>query len=379
MELAIKSFRRDELCCMKLRGLYEGRGFRRVHVNKFEEYALYVENKNFLESESIITFMDLSGKLLALKPDITLSVVRGIPKKELPVLEKVYYVDEVYRLSRENREYQVHNQIGVEMIGRKDSFSNLEVIDLALASLSVISASFVLDISHLGFVSGLLEPMNLPHTAQRHALSAIHRKSPHDVTLVLDAANVNEQDKNRVMSLCEIHGDFLDALEKAKPLIQNDQMLEAYDELELIGSVCARNGFAKSMRLDFSVVEDLNYYNGLIFLGYIEGLPKAVLTGGRYDSLMNKMGKKNGAVGFGVTLDALNTYFKSGKLFDFDVLVTYPADCDYIALFDASKQLSEQGHSVRLESEDSCLSSAGFSWAKHYRFIQNELKEAGSC
>lgn len=379
MELAIKSFGRAELVALKLRGLFERRGFRRVHVNKFEDYALYVDNKNFLQSESVITFMDLDGKLLALKPDVTLSIVRGIPKKELPALEKLYYVDEVYRLSRENREYKVHSQIGVEMIGCADGFTNIEAVDLALSSLSLVSESFVLDISHLGFVSGLIEHMELTHAAKRQVFAGIHAKSGHDVAAALDSAGVQDGDRNRVLALCKLHGDFIASLSQAKDLIVCEQMAEAYSELELLGASLKGDTAANRMKLDFSVVNDLDYYNGLIFLGYIEGLPSVVLTGGRYDNLMRKMGGKNDAIGFAVSLDDLNTYFKPEKEFDFDILVTYPEDCDYTALLAAVKAVAGQDVSVRLESEASDCKAAGFTCGRRLKFSGGALLEVETC
>lgn len=375
MELAVKNFEPGELVRLKLRGLFERRGFRRVRVNKFEDYALYVDNKNFLDSENIITFMDLDGKLLALKPDVTLSVVRGMPAKELSVPEKLYYTDEVYRLSRENREYKVHKQVGVELIGRSDPFSNVEVVDLALSSLALISGHFILDVSHLGFVSGLLESMDLSHAVKKQVLAGIHCKSGHDVAAVLEQAGVSQEQKNRVLTLCGLHGAFLSVLPQAKELIICEQMQNAYDELLRLGAVMDLGGQARRMNLDFSVVNDLDYYNGLIFSGYVEGIPKVVLTGGRYDNLMKKMGKESGAVGFAVSLDDLNTYLKSGKNHDFDLLVLYLENCDYAALLDCVKRFNGQGLTVRLERGESDLSKAGFSWGKLCRFENNTFSE----
>lgn len=328
MELVIKDLGSDELVSLRLRGLFEQCGFRRVRVNKFEDYALYVDNKNFLQSESVITFMDLDGKLLALKPDVTLSIVRGITKKELPALEKLYYADEVYRLSRENREYRVHSQIGVEIFGHADGSANIEAVNLALSSLALISNSFVLDISHLGFVSGLLDQMSLAHNEKRQVLAGIHSKSVHDIVVALATAGVCDTDKNRLTALCGMHGDFLTQLPAAKELIVCDQMRDAYTELEQLGAALKASGKAEHAKLDFSVVNNLDYYNGLIFSGYIEGLPKAVLTGGRYDNLMRKMDNENGAIGFAVSLDDLNTYLKPVKNLGVRVIFTDGGEVD---------------------------------------------------
>ena len=57
--------------------------------------------------------------------------------------------------------------------------------------------------------------------------------------------------------------------------------------------------------LDFSIVGDTNYYNGMAFEGYIEGIPECVLIGGRYDKLMRRMKKKSRAIGFAIYMDTL--------------------------------------------------------------------------
>ena len=67
-----KILKSQESIILDLRRVYEARGYRKYKMNKFEEYDLYLENKSFLKSDRIITFNDLNGKLLALKPDVTL-------------------------------------------------------------------------------------------------------------------------------------------------------------------------------------------------------------------------------------------------------------------------------------------------------------------
>ena len=61
----------------RLRSLYNGFGYSQYKMNKFEEYDLYAQNKDFLMSDSAITFLDTNGKLMALKPDVTLSLVKN--------------------------------------------------------------------------------------------------------------------------------------------------------------------------------------------------------------------------------------------------------------------------------------------------------------
>jgi ATP phosphoribosyltransferase regulatory subunit len=370
-------FGRGELVALRLRRLFEQRGFLRVHVAKFEDYALYVENKNFLQSESVITFMDPMGRLMALKPDVTLSIVKNMPKKPPAVPEKLYYVDEVYRLSRESREYKVHSQIGVEAIGDTQGFGSVEVLDLALESLRLIGPRFVLDMSHLGFVSGLLAGCAPDPRDERRMLECIHQKNAYDLGCLLERMGTPEEQKNRVLALCGLHGDFGVVLEKAKGLIQNDQMRESWEELRQVGGAIAGGGDGASCSLDFSAVNDLDYYNGLIFRGYVQDIPRVVLTGGRYDNLMHKMGKQSGAIGFAVSLDELSAARGEETGPDFDILLLYEPESDYRALLAAIKTLGAQGKTVRAERADCDLSGAGPSYARVLRFENGTLKGEG--
>lgn len=378
MQKTIENMRPDEFAALRLRGLYENRGFRQVRPGKFDEYQLYLENKNFLQAEQIISFMDMDGKLLALKPDVTLSVVKNIPADPLPTFEKLYYMDEVYRASSESREYKAHNQIGVELVGPSDAFASIEVVDLALRSLEAISASYVLDISHLGFVSGLLEGLDLSAGDKRELIAAIHAKSSHEMDAILEQAGADDTGRNKVQALAELHGDIRTALPKAQALINNDSMRAAYEELRGVAEAVGNNGFSGKLNLDFSVVNNLDYYNGLIFRGYVEGLPRSVLVGGRYDHLMHRMGKASGATGFAVSLDELKTYKRQGRRsYDFDLVITYAPDSHWPALLHQVQQLTEEGLSVRLEREDADLTLANFTWKRHCRFAQDRLLEKG--
>lgn len=53
--------RSEEKAIFKLRSLYESYGYCQFKMSKFEEYDLYTRNKDFLVSDSIITFTDTSG------------------------------------------------------------------------------------------------------------------------------------------------------------------------------------------------------------------------------------------------------------------------------------------------------------------------------
>ena len=142
-----RSEARREQLMGRLRSLYESLGYSRFSMRRFEEYGLYLENKSFLKSENVLTFTNPDGKLMALKPDVTLSIVKHA-RNERAGLERVYYQESVYSYSSVNREVTEIEQMGVEAMGDVDGYVVSEVVRLALESLRAIGLPCVLDISH---------------------------------------------------------------------------------------------------------------------------------------------------------------------------------------------------------------------------------------
>lgn len=118
----------------------------------------------------------------------------------------------------------------------------------------------------------------------------------------------------------------------------------------------AKSDFCDILRVDFSVVHDIRYYNGIVFKGFIEGIPTGVLSGGQYDRLLAKMGRKAGAIGFAVYLDLLERMQKPEKKYDADVLLLYGADTDLAVLRDTVDKLTAEGKSV---SAQKCIPEKG--------------------
>ena len=109
-------WRSEEQAVFALRGLYQCYGYTPYKMSRFEEYDLYVRNKDFLISDRIITFSGEGGKLMALKPDVTLSIVKNAPEAS-GVVQKVYYSENVYR------DYREIMQAGLECVGDLTDFS----------------------------------------------------------------------------------------------------------------------------------------------------------------------------------------------------------------------------------------------------------------
>ena len=157
----------------RLGELYRQYGYRKFKMSKFEEYDLYAEYKSFLKSDSIITFTGANGRLLALKPDVTLSIVKNTRGGEVP--EKVYYNESVYRMSPASHEFKELTQVGLECVGEIDLYAMGEVLSLAAQSLAAIDDAWMLDVSHMGFAAALLQTAGLPAREEAELLECVGR------------------------------------------------------------------------------------------------------------------------------------------------------------------------------------------------------------
>lgn len=121
---------------------------------------------------------------------------------------------------------------------------------------------------------------------------------------------------------------------------------EELDELKKITELLKGYDFYSHINIDFSVVNDMSYYNAIVFKGFIEGIPTGILSGGQYGSLMKKMGKNSDAIGFAVYLDMLDLLSDNDREYDVDTVILYTADGDMTKLKEAVQMLSENGKSV---------------------------------
>ena len=332
----------EERIVFALRELYRRYGYMQFKMRKFEEYDLYARNKDFLISDSIITFTDLNGKLMALKPDVTLSIVRSGTDAGGGV-QKVYYNENVYRVSAAARGFREMAQAGVECIGEVDDCCLAETLMLAVESLRVISEESVLDVSHLDIVSELADALGVAPEVRREALKCIGEKNLHGLDAVCRAANADETALARLKTLIQTSG----APERVLPVLRKlGCSPQAVAQLASLTAALDALGLGGHVRIDFSVVGDMRYYNGVVFKGFVSGVPTGVLSGGQYDRLMSKMRRSARAVGFAVYLDALERFSGETETWDVDTVLLYAPGTRAETLLRAVRALSEDGRSV---------------------------------
>ncbi len=340
-------FKAQERVSLALRGLYRTFGYKPYKMSKFEEYDLYVRNKDFLVSDRVITFTGESGKLLALKPDVTLSIIKNTPEASGGV-NKVYYNETVYRASGmgASNDFAEIMQTGLECFGKLDSYNVCEVIMLALGSLAEISDKYILALSHMGILSALLDEASLSGEARAKMLECIGEKNRAGVAGVCDEAGLSPEEKEKFAKIVSAYGKIEDVLPLLPEICVTGKAKEGLAELTLLAETLKASGESDKVWIDFSIVNDMRYYSGIVFRGFIDSVPTGVLSGGRYDNLLSKMGREGGAIGFAVYLDLLERLDKSSAEYDADIFLIYGENNTPAEIFDTVKKLSANGESL---------------------------------
>ncbi len=335
----------EEKAIYSLRSLYNKYGYLPYKMSKFEEYELYLRNKDFLISDRIITFNDTNGKLMALKPDVTLSIIKN-GEDINGFKQKLCYNENVYRVSGSTHQYKEIMQTGLECIGDIDEYDVFEVITLAAKSLSVISDEYVLDISHLGILTSVLDRINPDAAFKREAAHYIAEKNTHDLVRICTENGVDSANADLLASLAGAYGSLSSIIELLEPICNSDDAISALSEIKALKEYITGTEFEDKIFFDFSIVNDMNYYNGIVFKGYLNGICEGVLAGGRYDKLMQKMGRSSGAIGFAIYLDLLEELKPVDGGYDVDILVIYDNKTDIKKLSDTTDKIISSGKSV---------------------------------
>ena len=330
--------KQEKQALLDLRELYGKYGYMQYRMSKFEEYDLYVRNKSFLLSDSVITFTDTNGKLMALKPDVTLSIVKNSPDSP-GCVQRLYYDEHVYRISDKTSAYKEIPQVGLECLGDIDDYCIAEVLTLAAKSLATFDEDYILDISHMGILSFVLDRIGISDIGRRALLKCVSKKDMHDAERICREEDIGREKAALLSRLDACSGTVDAALNVLEHLFEDAEWKETVKRFGDILALLPKN----NIRIDFSVINDMNYYNGIVFQGFIPTIPTDVLSGGQYDNLMARMEKKAGAIGFAIYLDRLESLISPRKDFDVDALLLYEEKNTLADVLAAVQALTDDG------------------------------------
>ncbi len=301
---------KDDRLRVEAMSLFKKYGYDRYRTAKFESYEVYRRNKDYIGDESIVTFTSASGSLMALRPDVTLGIINNLTECGR---KKYCYDENVFRRDKRG-EYREIRQMGVENIGASDAYSEYETVALAIKTMELIGGDYVLTIGHMDVVDALLMDAELTQEKREKALEFIKAKAIHELKRLVGEKG------NSLVELASTDGEWKSVLKKIEGLVRK-RAEKAVNELYSLMLALEQAGLDGRVRLDFSQVSDSRYYNGVVFTGFVRDLPYAVLTGGRYDNMMKRLGKGDSAIGFAIDFDVMAGLVKRSS--KYDVLLIY--------------------------------------------------------
>ena len=333
--------------------IFEKWGYKEVITPTLEFYETFNYNSQTLREEDMYKFFDNRGRILVLRPDMTIPIARVVETKlkdaELPI--KLRYTSNVFRvhesLGGKRNEY---TDCGVELIGIEDKKSDLEVLVLALEALKKLGLNdFKLEIGNIGFFNGAFKNLDIDQKHIEVIAQFIEDKNLKNLEDYIYALDIKEEYKKFFNKLPWMFGDK-NILEEAKKLAFNNEIKENLEYLEVLYSQLEALGYGENVTFDLGMVPRLNYYTGMIFRGYGEGVGNTLLRGGRYDSLIKSSNSYVPAIGFSIDI---NSVIENGKLNknlneDEKIYKIYYSENNRIEAIKKSEELRNQGYIVDL-------------------------------
>ena len=329
-----------------LKKIFKERGYRRVMTPIIEFYDVFGASADYLPQENMYKLMDNKGRLMVLCPDGTIPIARLTATRllhmEMPL--RLYYSHNVYRMANglRGRSSEIY-QCGVELIGSGSIRSDLEIMEMAAASLEDISngAGYRLELCHIGYFKALMDSLGADEETQEEIRRNIEQKNFASLNDLLEQFPNNEA-AAALKYLPRLFGGE-EVFEQAYALFDDENARDSLNYLRNIYNSLQQLGLGDKVIIDLGLVNQAEYYTGIIFRGYFNEVGEPVLSGGRYDNLLSDFGAALPAIGFAVNVDLASSIVEKHAPLTADVLVMAADDSYLVKAIQYRKQLIAKG------------------------------------
>lgn len=356
----------------KLRSLFRSCGFCEVETPTIEFYDVFSSDEGAIPQENMFKFFDQQGRILVLRPDITVPVARITATKyreaEYPL--RVSYVGNVFRYDDYGGGKQNEfTQAGVEVLGVNTPQSDAEVISIAIQALKEAGLeSFQVDIGQVEFFNGLMEETGLSEENIVKVRMLIDRKDYVGLEEFLKRCEIKDNLKKLIFDLPGLFGS-VDVIEKVEALALNKRSADALQNIRQVLQILEDYGLGRYVSVDLGMLRGLAYDTGIIFRGFTYGIGFPVLTGGRYDRLVGEFGRNCPATGFSLGVNMIMMALQRQKVVTekptIDSFVCYTGTGRRVA-FELCAELRKQGIVVELD-----IAGYTIEEAKKYAAVRN--------
>lgn len=292
-------------CCIKrniesaLRGAFIASGFDEVETPTYEFYDVFQSGVGAYMQESMIKFMDAKGRILVLRPDITVPIARLSATRMDLRSARLFYIQNSFAAAQPaiGRAGEF-TQAGVELIGDDRCSADAEVIALAIKSLKTCGLeTFTIDIGQVAYFKALIEDLSLDEAQAEKLRHAVDSKDLISIEAAADALKLNPEKKAQIKALPDLFGGP-EIFSKALSLTDSPKCAAAVENLRTVYNILDEYDLARYLSIDFGMLHDIAYYSGIIFRGIAPAIGFPVVSGGRYDELLDKFGMPTPATGF---------------------------------------------------------------------------------
>jgi len=283
-------------------------GYHEIYTPTFEAYDLYAHMNGTVNQHEMIKTIDNTGKVLVLRPDITIPITKLIANSNQQLHEdlRYFYIQNVFRQTSEHKEYREKTQAGVEYFGNSTPEADAEIIALAIHLMKDLQiGTFKIELGHAAFFEQTILHMQLNKDDLQSLQQAIQAKNITELEDILSRLDISTDIKEVVTSLPFLYGDPEHVIERAKRLRLNQPQRETLDNIRQIYDILKAYGVAQHIVVDLSLINHMDYYSDMIFQGFIDKVGKPILMGGRYNTLAKQFKADIPAIGFAFDLDLL--------------------------------------------------------------------------
>ncbi|MDO5850343.1 MAG: histidine--tRNA ligase [Methanobacteriaceae archaeon] len=297
-----------------LRRVFENYGFGEVQTPLFEDLKLFTTKSGDEVVNQLYNFTDKGGRELTLRPEITAPIARlylnEMQKTAKPI--KLYYYGSCFRYERPQKgRFRQFWQFGCELIGAKSPEAEAEAIAMcsnAIEELGITTAEF--NVNHLGIIRGLFKHFDIDEETQTKIMVVIDKgdKELLKESLIGEDPVIkdNPELNNVLFKLMDMVGDssiIADIRDLVSPYEEAQEALEEFEEL--VETLEAFKVF--NYKLNLGVARGLDYYTGIVFEVYVEGLgaQKQICGGGTYSLIKLFGGEEVVSTGFALGFDRL--------------------------------------------------------------------------
>jgi len=286
------------------------KGYMLIEPSFFEDYDTFTTMNPRLKKETMVKMISQEGQVLVLRPDVTTAIMKQVLSKWDQHELKLYYLSTRFKMNSLNQ-IEEQKQFGIEYLGNESKEAVEEVLLQGYQVFENLKIRYVMELSDSRWINTLIKAMTSDLDLQKTMKNWIDYKDRYALEKWLDQ-QPSSVEKDILSRIFDLQGTMNDIIHKLSDLKLSEPLMKIIDEMKSIESRIHQEGYLNNTFVDLSMMSAFDYYEGIMFKGYLQSSMQPVLRGGRYDPLTEQLGKRCPAIGFTLTLkDLVKEVFQS--------------------------------------------------------------------